>query len=153
MESASVQNWDGLYAYAYPPTSLIRVCLNKVITETVEIILIAPGWPNQEWRPTRSRDRFSNNSPTSAEPAQADLLTPLSSASTESQPSRLEVIKGSTRREDFLKWLPKVSLYLRDNPQRGLTNLSGRCSESGTMLSKLILSRQLSSSSCLRRRN
>ena len=46
-----VQNWDGLYAYAYPPTSLIRACLNKVRTESVEIVLIAPGWPNQEWFP------------------------------------------------------------------------------------------------------
>ena len=44
-----VQNWNGLYAYAYPPTSLIRACLNKVRTENVEIVLIAPGWPNQEW--------------------------------------------------------------------------------------------------------
>ena len=43
-----VQNWDGLYAYAYPPTSLIRACLDKVRTENVEIVLIAPGWPNQE---------------------------------------------------------------------------------------------------------
>ena len=44
--------------------------------------------------PIRSRDGLSNNSPTSAETAQADLLTPLSSASVESQHSRLEVIKG-----------------------------------------------------------
>ena len=41
-----VQNWDDLYVY--PPTSLIRACLNKVRTENVEIVLIAPGWPNQE---------------------------------------------------------------------------------------------------------
>ena len=42
-----------LYAYTctYPPTSLIRACLNKVRTENVEIVLIAPGWPNQEWFP------------------------------------------------------------------------------------------------------
>ena len=86
--------------------------------------------------PIRSRDRLSNSSPTSAEAAQADLLTPLSSASLESQPSRLEVIKGFHK--DFLKRLPRGSLYLRDNPQRGFTNLSGRCSESGAMLSKLI---------------
>ena len=46
-----VQNWDGLYAYAYPPTSLIRACLNKVRTENVEIVRIAPAWPNQEWFP------------------------------------------------------------------------------------------------------
>ena len=43
-----VQNWDDLYAYEYPPTSLIRACLNNVRTENVEIVLIAPGWPNQE---------------------------------------------------------------------------------------------------------
>ena len=42
-----VQNWNGLYAYAYPPTSLLRACLIKVRTENVEIVLIAPG-PNQE---------------------------------------------------------------------------------------------------------
>ena len=44
----------------------------------------------------------------------------------------------------FLKRLPRGSLYHGDNPKRGFTNLSGRCSESGAMLSKLILSRQLS---------
>ena len=44
--------------------------------------------------PPRSLNRLSNISPTSAETAQADLLTPLSSASVASQPSRLEVIKG-----------------------------------------------------------
>ena len=44
--------------------------------------------------PIRSRDRLSNSSLTSAETAQADLLTPLSSTSVESQPSCLEVIKG-----------------------------------------------------------
>ena len=33
-----VQNWDGLYAYAYPPTSLIRACLNKVRTELLSPI-------------------------------------------------------------------------------------------------------------------
>ena len=76
-----VQNWNGLYAYAYPPTSLIRACLNKVRTENVEIVLIAPGWPQPGGvsGPSRSPVRFSNNSPTSAETAQADLLMPTES--------------------------------------------------------------------------
>ena len=52
-------------------------------------------------RPFRSRNRLSNNSPTSAETAQADLLTPLSSASLESQSSRLEVIKGFHKERGF----------------------------------------------------
>ena len=51
--------------------------------------------------PIRSSDRLSNSSPTSAETAQADLLTPLSSASLESQPSRLEVIKGFYKERGF----------------------------------------------------
>ena len=51
--------------------------------------------------PIRSRDRLSNNSPTSAETAQADLLTPLSSVSVESQPSHLEVIKGFHKERGF----------------------------------------------------
>ena len=51
--------------------------------------------------PIRSRDALSNNSPTSAETAQADLLTPLSSASVESQHSRLEVIKGFHKERGF----------------------------------------------------
>ena len=53
--------------------------------------------------PIRFRDRRSNNSPTSAETAQADLLTPLSSASLESQPSRLEVIKGFHKERGFFE--------------------------------------------------
>ena len=96
-----VQNWG---AYAYPPTSLIRACLNKVRTENVEIVLIAPAWPNQEWFPDLldlSIDFPILNSPTSAETAQADLLTPLSSASVASQPSRLEVIKGFHKERGF----------------------------------------------------
>ena len=51
--------------------------------------------------PIRSRDRLSKNSPTSAETAQADLLTPLSSASVESKPSCLEVIKGFHNKRGF----------------------------------------------------
>ena len=46
-----IQNWRNLYAYAYPPTNLIRPCLNKVMLDQPELILIAPWWPNQEWFP------------------------------------------------------------------------------------------------------
>ena len=46
-----VQTWEGLYAYAYPPTTLIRQTLNKLILHRAELILIAPLWPKQEWFP------------------------------------------------------------------------------------------------------
>ena len=76
-----VQNWNGLlYAYAYPPTSLLRACLIKVKTENVEIVLIAPGWPNQEEFPDLLD--LPLDFPitlTSAETAQAELLMPTES--------------------------------------------------------------------------
>ena len=46
-----VQSWEGLYAYAYSPTALIRQTLNKLILHRAELILIAPLWPKQEWFP------------------------------------------------------------------------------------------------------
>ena len=46
-----VQSWEGLYAYAYPPTALIRQTLNKLILHRAELILITPLWPKQEWFP------------------------------------------------------------------------------------------------------
>ena len=129
-------------------TLLIRACLNKVRTENVEIVLIAPGWLNSGVLPGpfRSRDRLSNNSPTSAETAQADLLTPLSSAFVESQPSRLEVIKGFHKERGFSEAVAQRLAISQRQSSGGFTNLSGRCSESGAMLSRLILSRQLSNS-------
>ena len=124
-----VQNWDGLYAYAYPPTSLIRACLNKVRTENVEIVLIAPAWPNQEWFPDLLD--LSIDFPITLPPVQK-LLKQTFSHHFHPHPWLLNLhawrlSKDSTRREDFLKRLPKGPLYLRDNPQRGFTNLSGKC--------------------------
>ena len=51
--------------------------------------------------PIRSHDSLSYSSLTSAETAQADFLTPLSSASMESQASRLEVFKGFHKERGF----------------------------------------------------
>ena len=64
------------------------------------------GWhqiaSNEEWFPDLLDLAIDSNiPPTSAETAQADLLTPLSSASMESQPSRLEVIKGFHKERGF----------------------------------------------------
>ena len=100
-----VQNWDGLYAYAYPPTSLIRACLNKVRTENVEIILIAPVWPNQEWFPDLLD--LSIDFPITLPPVQK-LLKQTFSHHFHPHPWLLNLYawrlsKDSTRREDFLK--------------------------------------------------
>ena len=99
-----VQNWNGLYAYAYPSDKpdikgLSKQGQNRKRRDRPDSSRLAQ--PGVVSGPFRSRDRLSNNSPTSAETAQADLLTPLSSASLKSQPSRLEVIKGFHKERGF----------------------------------------------------
>ena len=41
--------WNNLIGYAYPPTPLIRVVLNKIMDSESQIYLIAPCWPQQPW--------------------------------------------------------------------------------------------------------
>ena len=46
---ALAQSWDGMWAYAYPPTVLVPKVLRKVREHTCELIFIAPWWPKKEW--------------------------------------------------------------------------------------------------------
>ena len=41
--------WDGMWAYAYPPTLLLPQVLQRVSTESVGLILIAPWWLKRVW--------------------------------------------------------------------------------------------------------
>ena len=141
-----VQSWKNLYAYAYPPTSLIRACLNKIRTEDVEVILIAPCWPNQEWFPELLD--LTIDFPLILPPSQR-LLKQTFSHHFHQNPKNLNLhawrlSRDFTRREGFLKRLPKGSLYLREPLLRGYMNISGRFSENGADLSNLILARQVS---------
>jgi hypothetical protein len=43
--------WDGLWAYAYPPTGFIREVLHKMQRSRCELLLVAPVWPKQTWYP------------------------------------------------------------------------------------------------------
>jgi len=44
-------NWDNMFAYAYPPLTLIPKVLPRMQKFQCEIILIAPFWPKQHWYP------------------------------------------------------------------------------------------------------
>ena len=49
---AFLQTWDGLQAYALPPSALIRWVLNKLLfCKDTSITLIAPYWSRKEWFP------------------------------------------------------------------------------------------------------
>ena len=99
-----VQNWDGLPVRVCVPSDkpdkgLSKQGQNRKRRDCPNSASLAQ--PGVVSGPPRSLNRLSNISPTSAETAQADLLTPLSSASVASQPSRLEVIKGFHKERGF----------------------------------------------------
>lgn len=43
--------WDSLYAYAFPPFCLINRVLLKLKRSNMDLLLVAPHWPNQPWFP------------------------------------------------------------------------------------------------------
>ena len=43
-------NWHNIHGYAFPPFTLIGRCLQQIVLQNVEqLILIAPVWPSQPW--------------------------------------------------------------------------------------------------------
>jgi len=44
-------DWTGMWAYAFPPISMIHRVLLKMSTEACTLLLIAPFWPRQPWFP------------------------------------------------------------------------------------------------------
>jgi hypothetical protein len=44
-------NWDGLWAYAFPPTALLQQVVTKIKYHQCQVVLVAPWWPKQCWFP------------------------------------------------------------------------------------------------------
>lgn len=44
-------NWNPWFFYSFPPFSIILKCLNKIINDKAEGILVYPLWPSQPWYP------------------------------------------------------------------------------------------------------
>ena len=140
-----VQSWSNLYAYAYPPTSLIRASLNKIRTDGAEVILVAPCWPNQEWFPELLD--LSVDFPVPL-PATRKLLKQTFSHQFHQFSQNLNLhawrlSADSTRKEAFLKKCPEGSLYQKGTPQLKTMSLNGECLFSGVGVSDLILAHQL----------
>ena len=86
------------------------------------ICTVAPGWPNQKWFPDLLD--LAIDFPITIPPVQK-LLKQTFSHHFHPHPWNLNLdawrlSRDSTSREDFLKQLPKGSLYLRDNPHTGV---------------------------------
>jgi len=141
-----VQSWRGLYAYAYPPTCLIRSVLSKIIADRAEVILIAPLWPHQEW--FADLIKMSIAFPLEL-PVIPKLLKQTFSHQFHKAPDRLDLHAwrlsvDSAKLEAFHRKCPVGSLYHRDNLLYNSMNISGRYLESGVRLKELIRTLPLS---------
>ena len=137
-----VQSWEGWYAYAYPPTALIRQTLNKLILHRAELILIAPLWPKQEWFPDllRLSIAFPLVFLPTAKLLKQSFSQTFSSEASDSTPSRVEVICRSNQARGFSE---QVSNRITV-PQRKFTLDLYEQSENGVSLTELIHTRPLS---------
>ena len=98
-----VQSWEGLYAYAYPPTALIRQTLNKLILHRAELILIAPPLAETGMvsGPPTTVHSFPVGTSTNSKVAKAIILSTFPSETSDSKPSRVEVICRSNQARGF----------------------------------------------------
>ena len=137
-----VQSWEGRYAYAYPPTALIRQTLNKLILHRAQLILIAPLWPKQEWFPDllRLSIAFPLVLLPTAKLLKQSFSQTFSSEASDSTPSRVEVICRSNQARGFSE---QVSNRIAV-PQRKFTLDLYEQSENGVSLTELIHTRLLS---------
>lgn len=44
-------SWSNVFLYAFPPFSMVGRCLQKILQDTAECILIAPAWETQNYYP------------------------------------------------------------------------------------------------------
>ena len=44
-------SWKGMLGYAFPPFGLIQRCLNKIVRDQAEVIVVCPYWPSRAWFP------------------------------------------------------------------------------------------------------
>ena len=140
-----VHSWEGMYAYAYPPTSLIRACLNKIQSDKALVILVAPLWPNQEW--FTDLVGLAIDFPINL-PHVPRLLKQTFSHQFHKTPQTLNLhawllSPEPRKRGAFLDKCPGGSLYLRKGLLLDSTRLSGRSSENGVGLKDLILAHPL----------
>ena len=42
-------SWKGMWAYAFPPTTILMKVLNKIISDKCKVMLIAPAYPTANW--------------------------------------------------------------------------------------------------------
>ena len=138
-------SWEGMYAYAFPPFSLVGRVVQKLKDHSCLLVLIAPLWPGQPWFP----DLLSVVVDYPLElPLRADLLAQPVCRVYHPKPQILHLhvwvlSERASLRKAFLSKLPTASLDRSGLPHLPSTKVDGRFSVIGVSAGKLILSQPL----------
>ena len=138
-------NWQSLYGYAYPPTSILTLVLAKIAASTCRIILIAPAWPDKAWFPDLL-DLLMDDP--RVLPPRPDLLKQPRSDIFHKNPSSLNLhawllSSNPSERKDFLLRCQTASLSQTEDLLWRSTSQSGRSSVLGVIAGRLIRSKPL----------
>ena len=111
-------SWEGMLAYAFPPIPLLLKVLLKMEKETCLVILIAPCWESHPCFPVLLSLLVA---PAIKLPCRQDLLIQPHSLLTHVKPEIFNLYtwlccREVSRRQDFLKDLPRESVPLKELP-------------------------------------
>ena len=109
-------SWDGLDAYAYPPTSMLQQTLQKMERHRCRMIIIAPYWPSMQWFP-QLLDLLTDH-PVRL-PANRDLLKQSHNSMVHSRPDQLQLHawRLSTKPSDIKDFQNKCAEGLLAHPE------------------------------------
>ena len=125
---ALAMSWEGMFAYAFPPSPILSKVLLKIQRENCLVILIAPCWEAQPWFP---RLLSLLVAPPIRLPCRKDLLAQPQSNLTHPKPQifRLHAwmcCREVCRRQAFLRSLPPESVQPGELPPMPYTGIGGK---------------------------
>ena len=138
---AMQQNWRHLYAYAFPPFSLIGRTLQKAHIQGTHMILITPLWQAQSWYPLLLRISVAN-----------PILLPqypnlLKSPEGHSHPLLLngslnltawKISGNQMLQREFQQQLPSLSQSAENEALETITHMPGLSGKAGVINGKLV---------------
>ena len=138
-------NWNGLFAYAFPPFILVPRVLAKVRQSQCKLILIAPLWPTRTWFVDLLE--LLIDYPLVLPPG-PNLLSQAGGRVLHENPSSLQLhawllSRDESDRKSFLRQLPRSFPRLGDSLLGQSTKQNGKSSVIGVSQGRLIQSRFL----------
>jgi hypothetical protein len=132
-QDALQMSWKNLYAYAFPPLSILNLVLQKVESDKGVLLLVAPGWTRREWYPRLLR--LSIHTPYRL-PVMKDIVTQQDGTLLHPNPGEFNLVAWLISGEPSLQkafhdelsaraWPPRVNQLKRTTSLAGTISVDG----------------------------